>query len=392
MWLAFLFIMLIGIASLALAVNWAYGLLLQQHQQRLCDLLAVDAVHHLLDDDLLADAPVIDALTNQADDVTETNQAIFDNSTGLLAQNNNVTANPFHPAASDVTLTFGSVDDASQGPLYVTFLGVYNFDPSGTSLYNTLRVDIRRDPASMRRVFPLVRGIVRDSVYDLTLSASSLASIDSRVVGFRPIESSVYPDTNKNAPVLPIAVSQNAWFNVRPGLGDLHNGNGRKELWVELKDVPADPANAALIDFDLALSINTSDLPNQIQTGLNSSLVTTGTFGPIHPSLNYRVDATQQTPSNLAALKTAFTGIIGTNQAKRVLPIYNTFANPLKLEGFVGVEILDVDLLAPRLRILVEPAFVIHSTAVTQRFVTDSLNNDNPVDENLYVHKVRLTQ
>lgn len=391
-WLGFLFIMLIVFASLALAVNWTYGLLLQRHQQRLCDFLALGAVEQLLDDGLLADDAVTDAQTNQTDDLLAAQNALLDPSTGLLKRNNDANAAPFRPDAADIVLKFGRLDDATFGPNAEALPGVPNFsnDPNGP-LYNTLWVDIRRGPASMRRVFPLIRGMIKDNEYQLSLSASSFASLDSRVVGYRPIASSAYPDTNKNAPLLPFAVNKKAWFNTRPTLGD-SNGNGRKELWLELKETGADSANAALIDFDAALNIDTADLPNQIQNGIGAALMTSGEFGPAHPSVTYSVDGSEQSPANLAEVQTALQNIIGTNQAKRVLPIFNTFNSTLLIEGYVGAEILEVDLAASRLRVLVEPAFVIHSTAVTRRTITDSFATEHAIDENLYVHKIRLTK
>jgi hypothetical protein len=391
-WLAFLMIMLIVIASLTLAVNWSYGLVLQRHQQRLCDLLSLGAMEHLLDESLLEDAPLIDAATNQSDDILQAQTALLDPNNGLLALNNAVSANAFRPDASELEIKIGRVDNALLSPQTELTPGVFNFSMNGTGeLYNTVWVDIRRGPASMRKAFPLISGIVRDSDYALTLSAGAFASLDSRVVGLRPYESSAYSADNKTAPIMPLAIQRNAWFTTRPGLAD-SNGNNRTELWIELKNVPADVANGALINFDATLPLTQTNIPSQIQNGITSSDLTTGMFGPVHTQVTYAVQATENSPSNLAAVENAILTIIGTNKAKKVFPIFNTFSSTLQIEGLIAAEVLDVDTTTSRLRVLVEPAFLIHSTLITQREITDSFSVTHTVPENIYLHKIRLTQ
>jgi hypothetical protein len=76
-----------------------------------------------------------------------------------------------------------------------------------------------------------------------------------------------------------------------------------------------------------------------------------------------------------------------------VFPIYSgAFTDPLHIAGFIGARVLDAVVedagFGDRLRVVIEPDFVIHPTVVTA--LEDSALTTVP--ENIYIHKIRLTR
>ena len=72
---------------------------------------------------------------------------------------------------------------------------------------------------------------------------------------------------------------------------------------------------------------------------------------------------------------------------RRVFPVYSGYCDPLAIVGFVGARIISTDSSGGRLRVRLEPDFIVHSTAETRPTA-----GGNPVPENIYIHKTRLTR
>jgi len=381
---ATLMMIVIGIVTLMLVVNWTYLVLVSRHTLRLTDTLALSAVRELLDEGRLQDVPNY----VQADDIAIATNLIKQPTTGLLAQNNAAAGASLRPTVDDLTIKAGRIDDASQ-PVAT---GNPFVDPTAGEPYNSLRVEVLRSPTGLNPVQLLIRGF--GSPEAAKISSSSLATLDSRVIGFRP-------SASVPAPVAPLAIEQGNWFNTRAaGNLDTHNppmnpANGRRELDFTLRTSSGDGlANAALVGLQEAGSLNTAAVPSQITNGVfPSDLHASGLLGPATAADPMPLDAERNSPANVAAIANAFQAVAGSKHPERVFPLYSgSFNDPLNIVGFIGARIIEADVAdfgqGPQLRVRLEPAFIVHSTAATARRDASSAN----VPENLYIHKIRLTR
>jgi hypothetical protein len=369
---------LIGIATLMLVVNWTYLVLVNRHTFRLADMLALGAVSELLDEGQLLDAGAF----AQNDDIAAAATAIDTPVTGLLARNNEGVGASLRALPSDLTIVAGHIDDANAP------LSPANFTttPAGNQPYNTLRVEILRAPSGANPVQLLIRGM--GSPQAAKISAAAYATLDSRVVGFRPTD--VVP-----SPVAPLAIQFSAWYTDRANGALDSNGNGRRELDVVLKPAAggSTTANGALVGLDSGSSFSPTFAPDQIRDGIYPmDIAASGLLGPATDNDPLLLDAEQTSPANVAAIAAAFQQVAASADNRRIFPIYRTFSDPLDIVGWVAGRVLDADTAdagdGPRLRVRVEPEFLIHSTVVTAR--VDSTSADVP--ENLYIHKIRRTR
>lgn len=381
---ATLMMIVIGIVTLMLVVNWTYLVLVSRHTLRLSDTLALSAVRELLDEGRLQDVPVY----MQADDIDDAVNLITADNTGLLAQNTAAMGVRLRPTASDLTIKAGRIDDASQP------VGGANafVDPVGSQPYNSLRVEILRSPTGLNPVQLLMRGFGAPEA--AKISSSSLATLDSRVIGFRP-------SVSTPAPVAPLAIDQNAWFSTRVSLGsDTHNpplrpANGRLE-WDFLLRTPGGDgaANAALVGLQEGGSLNLAAIPAQIADGIYPSDVhASGLLGPATVGDPMPLPAARNSPPGMATIAAAFQAVADSAHPERVFPLYSgAYSDPLDIVGFIGARVMQSDVVdlgdGPQLRVRLEPAFIVHSTVATARL--DATPADVP--ENLYIHKIRLTR
>ncbi|MDX1943884.1 MAG: hypothetical protein SFU86_00640 [Pirellulaceae bacterium] len=368
----------IGIVTLLLVVNWTYLNLASRRMQDLAETLAWSAVYELLDDEKLQDAPVFD----QVDDISDTEAAIETPTSGLLAQNNAASGPTLQVTDSDLMLTFGRIENANS-PIGI---GDFLLPPFGTDPYNTLRVEIFRDPGGMNPVELLIRGFGAPNA--AKISGAAYVTLDSRVTAFRPT-------LTTNAPLAPLAIDEAAWFSSRTAGGIDTNGNGRFELRARLRTTAGTgDFNSVLISLDSAAGLNSSLIPTQVTAGATPADVGgTGLFGPATAASGGELttDAERDSPTNVAAIATAFSDVAASLRPTRVFPIYSTYGDPVEIVGYVGARILGASLQnisgSNRLVVRVEPEFIVHPTAVTQ-FTHASAT----VPENIYIHKIRLTR
>lgn len=374
----------IGMATVLLVVNWTYLNLARERTQQLATTLSYSAVAELLDEGQLQDfggAPPV----NQADDLAAANAVLATPVTGLIPQHNAVAGEPLRVnAATDLTLARVRIEDASSPAVGM------NFDPTpgATELANTLMVQIARPALGLNPVHLIIRGW--GSPDAATIQGVSYATLDSRVVGFAPTATIA-------SPVAPIAISSDAWFSDRTS-GSLldQNANGRPELLVDIRVDSATPAvNGAVVNLnETQLTLSESDVIDQTYDGIFAADVAPGGLGPATTDEPMNLTASQEIDSAFAAdLETALLSVIASNDPRRVFPIYdNVTSDSVRIVGYIAATVIDVDIetsmSGDRLRIRLDPEFLIHRTVVTQ--YTDAANVTVP--ENVYIHKIRLTR
>jgi hypothetical protein len=376
-------LILIGVATLVLVVDWTFLVFASRRTEHTTDTLALSAVSELLDDGRLQDQPL-----NQSDDITDAETVITAPSVGLLAMNNAVLPSQLrvNDPGTELSIVPAHVENAGQPASGAN----YNTAPAGSDRYNTLRVEVFHGGANAVQL--LMRGFGAPNT--AKISGSSTATVDSRVVGYRPKAASF-------APVAPFALSRTAWENTRSMSGTDSNGNGRKEYDFVLRYLSDPPGSGsmAVVNVDSAVVGSLPPqaiLQSQIENGLepadvNPTTKELGPFAPGAPDSLHAEDALSN--SETAALVSSLQTVAASSHPLRVFPLYNTATFPnLDMTGFIAADILGamVDSRGTETRILVrlEPAFVIHETAVTSYHDA----NSNVVPENDYCHKIRITR
>jgi hypothetical protein len=378
--IASLMYVVIGILMLMLVVNWTYLVLASRHTSRLADVLATSAATELLDDAWLRNHGKFGSAT-QSDDISAAKDVVTNEGTGFLRRNNDMAgialrANSANPG--EVTIIAARVPDAAQFASGANFIPA----PSGTEPYNTLRVEIFRNPASPNPVLFMMRGF--GSPHAAKITGAATVTLDNRVIGFRPY--SVF-----TAPVVPIAIDQWDWFTTRQSLplgsSSDSNGNGIRELDFEIKlsgDASEDdnrhgnghghgngdnhgPGNAyaqahgprslassVLVSLHVSqnLDITGPTLPRQIREGCRASDFASGFLGVVAPAGNakpYAAGATirldtargiELTQLDETAIVTALNDVAASSYPRRVFPVHNRYSDPLTLRGFVGARVI----------------------------------------------------
>ncbi|QDU31033.1 hypothetical protein ETAA8_61860 [Anatilimnocola aggregata] len=384
-------LIVIGIVTLMLVVNWTYLVLVSRRTLQLTDNLALTSVSRLLDEAVLRDTYNFPA--TQADDLTEANNDVKVGGTSFLALNNAAAGPSLRPLPSQVNVIGARIENAAApvGPSNYTTM------PGNNQPYNTLVVEVFRggELSSPNPVKTILRGFGAPEQAQIT--SSSYATLDSRVVGFRPT-------LTVNAPLAPLAVDADAWFVQRPkGALDDSIKDFRIEFdFTLLNTAGAGTATCALVGLNDDAPLTASALAGQVTDGIGPTDVnTSGQFGPLVLAQPLRVNATQTSPSMDVAetIAAAFNTVAASNNPRRAFPVYTgAYADRLEIVGFVGARILSADaaLFAsnPRLRVRLQPAFIVHSTVETQfQFPVPIIPDPNPtVPENLYIHKIRLTR
>lgn len=377
-------IIMISILTLMLVANWTYLVLVNRHTLRLSDNLALTAVYQLLDEQVLSDShnfPV-----TQADDITAATNEITTPVTGFLARNNAAAGERLRPTAAQVTITPARIDNAATPVVAPTN---YDETPGPGEPYNTLRVVINRTPNSLNPVDLIFKG--QGTPDAARIASASYATLDSRVVGFRP-------RATVRAPVAPLALNSAAWFTTRPGnADDTQFPDGRFELdFTLLSTSSLGTANCALISLNNTAAFNSAVVATQVTTGIGPADVNgiTGTVGPLSAAQPMAFDSEQTSPAGqVAAIAAAFNTVAASNNPRRVFPIYSgAFTDPANIVGFIGARVINADAnnvgSGPRLRVRLQPDFIVHSTVETRR----ELPAATSVPENLYIHKIRLTR
>lgn len=393
-----------GIAMVMLVVNFTYLMLVNRHSQNLTETLSHSAVARLLDENVLSDLPHDD----QADDIAEAQAALLTPATGLLARNNAAAGtrlqahadgdNVYEPASDDVHVFAGRVDDANArvtGDNFTTMVeefgslsdidDIKGWVPDLGIPYNTLVVEVLRRPNGLNPVEILMQGFGIQK--EVKISAASYATLDSRVVGFRPT-------ATVKAPLVPLALDVAAWEARAAAQDDTFLPNGRYELELTLKTTSGtDVANAVLVNFDeTAPNVPYSLLAPQILGGVSPSELNAGLLGPVVFSDPLSLAQDDVTPAaELGALVAAFTTVANSNRPQRVFPLYADFGGPrASIVGFIGARVLEAEAAGGnRLLVRVEPDFIVHPTVETKRSHPDPSFG---VPENPYIHKIRITR
>lgn len=374
-------IIAIGIATLMLVVNWTYLNLARMRTQQLAESLALSAARELLDEGRLADQPL-----DQADDVADANDLITQPMDGLLARSNAALGPTLQVnAASDLSIVGGRVIDASQ-PIESSN---FTTTPAPGEPLNTLRVEIHRPASGANPVQLFIRGM--GSPEAATIGGSGYATLDSRLLGFRP---PAFAAGLRGCPLAPLALASQAWTADRIATAVDSNGNGRFELRARLRTAGGNgDHNAALISLDTGAPLNAGQMPMQIEEGVFADDVdTTGVFGPATAADPLVTDAERNSPANVADLRDAFNAVAASPEPRRVFPLCDAYADPLDVVGFVAARVLGASLQTisgqSRLVVRIEPEFIVHPAVVTS-FADATLTE---VPENTYIHKLRLTR
>jgi hypothetical protein len=364
-----LFFMPVAVGGLALVLNWLYLVLAHGNMQERSDVLAIAGVSQLLDENILRDLP-----PNQADDILAAEATVLD----YLNRNNAVGPVAFQVNPADVTVAPGFVADVTQP------VAGANFDPAPIgNPYNSLRINIERSGSTANPVAMFIRGMGSPDSADIT--AYGCATLDNRLVGFRPSSTTA-------SPVVPLAIEASAW-NVERVVGNMDgNGNGRKELNVRLAHSSGSgpAANSVLIGFNGAVGI--VSVWNQIFYGITPSDVPGGQLGPATSTTPLTLSAQQSTLNwgQTTSTAHAFNALVATNSERRVFPLYENGSfdgSTVKLIGFAGARVIGATNLdaSPdhQLQVTIEPEFIVHVTAWTE---------PGAPERNPYIHKIRVSR
>jgi hypothetical protein len=397
--LVFMLLLVLFIALLMLVLNYAYLAYSQLRASDVTDTLARTAVPALLNEGLLDATPNF----NQADDMmaaeveVDTINTALNNAAGVN-QRLRYTVGSNDPDDTDIFVSFGWVEDVS---LPITTAGTnptFKTTPPANTPFNTLRVEASRPKQGNNPLYMFVRGLITPTNAAANIGTTSYATLDSRLIGFQPTPT-------VNIPVVPIGILESDW----PSRTVDVDGSGRKDFQGQLRQEGASSglSNIVLLNFhENAAGVNLSEIPDQIRYGSESADIDINGrdfLGPIIPgALQLTLPADDTTPAAgqataiAAALDDVASGAI-TNDRRRIFPLYSTYRNTngeADLVGFVAATILpqsEYDGGTKQLKLVIEPEFVIHFTAVTTRTYVDGMSNFD-VPENVYIHKLRLSR
>ena len=363
---ALIILLVVTIVLLMLVLNWIWMVLNNRDMQRRGDVLALVAISELLDEDLLEDKS-----GNQVDDETAAKTSV-----AVFVEKNNSVAGPALrlDSVNNVNVIAGNVPDVTT-PAF-----------SKAPPFNSLRVELFRYASGVNPVLLIMRGFGSPDAVDIR--TASIATLDSRLTGFRPTSS-------VSSPVVPIAIESTAWFLKRPADMFDVDFNMRFELDAELLSLSGGGiTNAALVDFDGSTPIEVADMPSQMKFGIFPAGFGTppddlpaDELGPATPGSPLPVPATQSSPLNTANLVMTLNTVAVSGDPRRIFPLYvDPFSDPLNLVGFIAARIVSAtnvgSVADPQLSVKIEPEFIVHFTATT----------DPAEVENTYIHKLRLVQ
>ena len=376
--LLFVLLMVVFLLLAALVLDWAYLVLVQRNMQQRTDLIALAAAPSLLDDDLLHDA-LGPPNPDQSDDLVDATTVAHD----YRQRNNQVGPASFALNADDLRLTFGRVDNP-------TDQANPNFFLAGQAPFNTIRVEALRLASGANPVARFLQGYWNGSPVDV--ASTSYATLDNHLVGFRPTEMT-------NAPVAPLAIDWSAWQTERLQNANPSDPAGATILDLEVRLASPDPtaealapANAVLVGFDGPLDLNLA--LHQMTAGVSCFDLpqSGGQLGPATPTMPLSVRG-QSTPFTTSYTNELVDRFFQLSQAgpvgHRVFPLVHGGgpAGQFNLVGFVAARVLQATMLQNRLVLLIEPVYLVETTAWT----TSPLSVAAP-QPNLYIHQLRLSR
>jgi len=350
--------MLLGFTALAVDVGIMYNA--RTELQRTADAAALAGVTQLLSDSRLKGSA--DTIAEMAAVQLEVSAMSAVNA--VLGSGPEVSSNPMNVETGDVLVGYLSEPENLDQAL----------DYSDPNLFNTVHVMVRRDGMANGPIptwFAHLFGI--DSI---NVSASASATVQDGIVGFE------ITDTSGNAGILPIALHIDAWegllaetwttgdnfdydsvtktvlagpddineLNVYPGAGPTQLPPGN----FGTVDIGGEDNSTADIARQIRFGVNAEDLAyhgGELTLGEDGTLTLTGDTG-LSASIKDDLEAVKGRPS--------------------IIPLFNSVSGPGNnatyiVVGFAGIRIVDVKLTGNpnQKRVVVQPAFVIDSTAKT---------------------------
>ena len=351
-------VMLLGMASLTIDVGMLYRA--RAEAQASADAAAMAGAWRLLDNDKLKGTPNMTAEIADARTVAA----------AMAARNLIVNQSP--------SLDVNSSNDAN-GDIIVGYLS----DPTNSaevlstvnaSLFNTVRVHVRRDPQHNSPIDLYFAGVFGRLTADI--SAEAYATFKDGVVGWK------VTDNTGNAGLLPLALKVEAWNNLLagtfttgdnysydPGTGTVSAGNdaiNELNLYPGGGATQLPPGNFGTVDIGDPGN-STADLARQIRYGVNADDL--AYYGG---ELKLGADGTLQLTGDTglsAALKDDLISIIG---QPRSIPLFSTVAGPgnnsvFTIVGFACIRILDVKLTGSMSskKVIIQPAFCCDDAVLT---------------------------
>lgn len=372
--LALLFVVAVGILMAALALDWAYLVLVQRSMQQRTDALALAGAPELLDQQLLEDAAATPH-RDQRDDVRLARMAADE----WRVLNNRAAAGRFRLDLADLELTTGHVNDLAQTSRDGFFAADGPLVGSGP-LHNTLCVRAVRKPSGRNPVGRLLGQFA--GLGAVEVSAQSYAALDDRVIGFQPTPTSP-------APLAPLAIDAGAWNGPH---GADKNNSGVRELEIRLRSTQtsASPPNAAVVSF--YGGVNLPVALRQMNDGVRSGDLAAPHYevGPATPTHRLPLAGTQRISASQTASLQARWQQLAAARAVRAFPLYDgqsATGSQFPIVGFVAAQVTAARVAEGRLVVELEPAHLVHFTAWTAA-AADPL----AAQANLYIHKLRLVR
>ena len=245
---------------------------------------------------------------------------------------------------------------------------------ANASLFNTVRVHVRRDPQHNSPIDLYFAGVF--GRLTANISAEAYATFKDGVVGYK------VTDNTGNAELLPLALKVTAWNNLLAGsftTGDNytynpttgavtagHDGINELNLYPGGGATQLPPGNFGTVDIG-SPNNSTADLSRQIRYGVNADDL--AYFGG---ELKLGADGTLLLNGDTglsAGIKDDLTSIIG---KPRAIPLFSTVAGPgnnamFTIVGFAGIRILDVKLTGSMSskKVIIQPAFIVDDAVLT---------------------------
>lgn len=303
--------------SLAMVIDIGYIVNTEGHLQNIADSAALAGVEELIDEDLIRG----ETFKDQTDDITSAR----DYATLYASLNRS----GFQVDRNDLNLsTGGVVVGYIDNPLDRNDA----FETEGVSEYNSVKVTASLS-SSINGPLQLIMGRFTD-LDEVNVNASAVATIESRIVGFRLNE-------DETVPILPFAVWESAWedafdgigdtdvYSVNPDTGQVTDGSdGIAEFlcqpWYPDLGIPGQTGNGRTVF--ITSTIATGEVTNQILYGMNKVDLENSYIDELILTDDGTGDFTKWAPGEhwmSSSWHTALNQIAGD---KRIVPLFNSLS------------------------------------------------------------------
>jgi hypothetical protein len=354
----------IGIVAGGLAINWAYGVLVQRDMHHKTDAFALAGGRALLHPALLAGG------ATPMEMMEVVNDAIAD----TLAASNAASPTRLKLNDENLTVTIGHVADVTQKVDSTTFVD--------STPYNTVRVAAKREQADGNPVTHLINQFGSHTFAASEVGAISYATLDNHVIG-------MLPTADAAAPVVPVAIDAMAWANEQ--FIDNNIGTpGVEKFMIRLFCGGMNPAtpNTAVVGFNGPVAIGTNpNTPGTAPYQITHGLVPSDLPGPNHM---LGPIAGVSPPLVLAGRQTLSSSECSTMVAQfnamsqcRVFMLAAPAGGDFRITALVAARVLNTTIDSDHLLVTIEKCFVVHPTVLTSPLA----DGPNPL-----VHKLRISR